>query len=153
MFEHIYPLYIEFKNDDLKNKLETLFQTHDRHFDKHLLNSDSSLTEEELLPLLEHALHDSNTQYFEYINNMFLKLIDTEFILELIEIAVIYENQNANTVGNEDDSKVARLVRGTSRESSPQVSWLSYIAILKDDSTFLYLFLGYRQNAVCFVKW
>ena len=157
--------YLEFEDNNLKSSLEKI-NTHGWHSDKQSLSHNSSLTEEQLVPLLEHTPQDSDTHNFEYINKELLKLINTTPILELIEIdveAVAIDSQPIISI--DDDSVVVKLVDKKIKECSSQVCWSVSVhhqfykwlwcQLCEVNNTVIpsHFSVGYCQNAVYFVEW
>jgi len=97
--------------------------THGWHFDKQSLSHNSSLTMEQLVPLLDHTPENSSKQNFESVNKNLFKLINNAPILDLIEIdieTVAIEGQPI-TITSEEGSIVANLLNTKIEESTPQV--------------------------------
>ena len=130
VYHHVYfCIYIsqcheclEFEDNTLKSSLEKL-NTHGWNFDKQSLSHNNSLTEEQLVPLLEHTPQDSDTQNFKCVNKDLLKLISTAPILELIEIDVetVASEGQPIIINAEDGSVVANLLNKLIKESTPKV--------------------------------
>jgi len=111
--------------------------------DKQSLNHTNSLTEEQLIPLLGHTPENSNTHNFEYINQKFLKLLNTAHVLELIEIDVETAADDSDlNISTEHVSVVAKLVHKRIKESSPQVHF-THIHDVKSTIIHSYLPSGY----------
>ena len=114
-------LHLEFEDIILRSLLERL-NTDGWYSDKHSLGHTNSLSEEQLIPLLDHTPEDSDTHNFEYINLELLRLIKTAHVLELIEIDVeTVADDGQLSIRTEHGSAIAKLVHKKVKESSPQV--------------------------------
>jgi len=117
-------LYLEFGDNTLKGLLEKI-NTNGWHFDKQSLSHNTSLTVEQLEPLLDHTPENSNKQNFESVNEDLIKLIKNESILDLIEIDIetVAIKGQPITIDSEDCSGVVNLLNNLIKKSAPQVCW------------------------------
>jgi len=124
LFPQLCMLLPELENPVLRNSLEYL-NIHGWHFDKQSQSHDGYLNEDDLIPLLTYASQDS-LPYFNSINEYLLRLVETAPILELIEVAPLSEMHQRRSIVDGEDSFLAKLIKQTEFESSPQVSFVTF---------------------------
>ena len=111
----------ELEGSDLKKSLEEL-DSHGWHFDKQSQSQNRCLSPEDLVPLLKLQSKQSDKLYFMFINDYLLRLIDTEPILELIQIDVKSpSSENQPIIDCENTLIIAELINQTITDNSPQV--------------------------------
>ena len=124
---YLYALFIcivtELEGNDLKKSLEEL-GNHGWHFDKQSQSQNRCLSPEDLVPLLKLKSKQSDKLYFMFINDYLLRLIDTEPILELIQLDVKSPSgENQSIINCESSLIIAELINQAITDNSPQVSF------------------------------
>ena len=116
---------IELNDSDLHTTLQQ-FKAN-LHYDEDLNANENSLTEEKLIPLMKLPQANDSMPFFKSVNEQLLKIIESETILELLDVDsetredVTTHDTRQFSSSNSESSTVSYLINSAIKNSSAQV--------------------------------